>query len=105
MLANIFVILYSEVKVTRNRVNKTLQTIFMQATLTNVYGPTECTCICSVHKITEEDFNEIKGLPPLGNLNQNFDYCILDEKGSRNHTGELCLIGPNVASGTTMKES
>lgn len=70
-----------------------------QATLTNVYGPTECTCICSAHKITEEDFNEIKGLPPLGNLNQNFDYCILDEKGSETHTGELCLIGPNVASG------
>ena len=56
--------------------------------------PTECTCICSAHKITEEDFNEIKGLPPLGNLNQNFDYCILDEKGFETHTGELCLIGP-----------
>ena len=69
------------------------------AMLTNVYGPTECTCICSAYRITEKDFDEIKGLPPLGVLNQNFDYCVLDEQGSETHTGELCLIGPNVASG------
>ena len=55
--------------------------------------------ICSAYRITEKDFDDIKGLPPLGELNQNFDYCILDEQGSETPTGELCLIGPNVASG------
>ena len=27
----------------------------------NVYGPTECTCICSAYTITQKDFDEIKG--------------------------------------------
>lgn len=70
-----------------------------QSQLINVYGPTECTCICSAYRITEKDFDEMIGLPPLGELNQNFDYCILDESGAETNTGEICLIGPNVASG------
>ena len=67
--------------------------------LINVYGPTECTCICSAYTITEKDFEQIKGLPPLGNLNQNFDYRILDNNDRVDSEGELCLIGPNVAAG------
>jgi D-alanine--poly(phosphoribitol) ligase subunit 1 len=39
------------------------------------------------------------GLPPLGSLNQNFDYVILDENEQEAQAGELCLIGPNVAAG------
>ncbi len=77
-----------------------LYTLFSnRSQLINVYGPTECTCICSAYRITEKDFDEMIGLPPLGELNQNFDYCIVDEEGSETNTGELCLIGPNVASG------
>ena len=34
--------------------------------LFNVYGPTECTCICSAHKITDKDFEDMHGLPTLG---------------------------------------
>jgi D-alanine--poly(phosphoribitol) ligase subunit 1 len=70
-----------------------------QAELVNVYGPTECTCICSAHTISEEDFKDFVGLPALGILNQNFDHKILDENDKEAESGELCLIGPNVASG------
>jgi D-alanine--poly(phosphoribitol) ligase subunit 1 len=70
-----------------------------QAKLVNVYGPTECTCICSAYDLTEADFADLSGLPPLGRLNQNFDYRIVDENDEGTNEGELCLIGPNVAAG------
>ena len=70
-----------------------------QADLVNVYGPTECTCICSAYTVRDHDFNDLSGLPTLGCLNQNFDYRILDENDRDASTGELCLIGPNVAAG------
>lgn len=70
--------------------------------LFNVYGPTECTCICSSYRITDGDFEDLRGLPPLGELAANFGYLILDESGRRvptGETGELCLLGPNVGKG------
>jgi D-alanine--poly(phosphoribitol) ligase subunit 1 len=70
-----------------------------QAALTNVYGPTECTCICSAHKLSGDDFLDLDGLPTLGYLNPNFDHRILDEDDCDATEGELCLIGPNVAAG------
>lgn len=70
-----------------------------QALLVNVYGPTECTCICSGHTLTADDFIDLQGLPTLGRLNPNFDYRILDEDDKDAPHGELCLIGPNVAAG------
>ena len=70
-----------------------------ESTLVNVYGPTECTCICSAYDLSDEDFKDMDGLPPLGKLNPNFDYRILDEQERDADVGELCLIGPNVASG------
>ncbi len=69
------------------------------ATLVNVYGPTECTCICSGHTLGAADFQDLEGLPTLGRLNPNFDYRILDEDDHDAAEGELCLIGPNVAAG------
>jgi D-alanine--poly(phosphoribitol) ligase subunit 1 len=57
----------------------------------NVYGPTECTCICSSYRLTDDDFRDLQGLPPLGHIAANFDYLIID--------GELCLLGPNVGRG------
>lgn len=70
--------------------------------LFNVYGPTECTCICSSYKITERDFEDLQGLPPLGHIADNFSYLILDEEGrsvAAGEVGELCLSGPNVGKG------
>ncbi len=67
----------------------------------NVYGPTECTCICSSNKITEHDLKGLKGYPELGYLADNFDYLILnkDHEVKKGELGELCLIGPLVGKG------
>jgi D-alanine--poly(phosphoribitol) ligase subunit 1 len=68
----------------------------------NVYGPTECTCICSSYRITDSDFQDLQGFPPLGSMIKNFSYLILNEDNSpvkMNEYGELCLLGPNVGMG------
>jgi D-alanine--poly(phosphoribitol) ligase subunit 1 len=77
-----------------------LYNIFSEnSTLINVYGPTECTCICSAYEINNNDFIDLNGFPPLGRLNENFDYKILNNDNLDDSFGELCLIGPNIASG------
>jgi D-alanine--poly(phosphoribitol) ligase subunit 1 len=68
------------------------------AALYNVYGPTECTCICSSYRITERDFEDMKQLAPLGFLAPNFDYVLINTNES-GAFGELCLKGPNVGAG------
>ena len=71
-------------------------------TFTNVYGPTECTCICSSYDLAEEDLNNLDGILPLGPINPDFEYLILDETGMQvkpGDTGELCLLGPCVGKG------
>jgi D-alanine--poly(phosphoribitol) ligase subunit 1 len=68
----------------------------------NVYGPSECTCICSLHKVTDKDFEDFESYLPLGNMISNFDYMILDEKGSQlddDQIGELFLMGQGVGLG------
>ncbi len=68
----------------------------------NVYGPTECTCICSTYLISDTDFEDLNGFPPLGSMIENFDYLIVDEQGVEvgpDEFGELCLLGPNVGLG------
>lgn len=69
--------------------------------LHNVYGPTECTCICSSHLITPVDFADMDGLPTLGHLIQNFRGYVLDDEREveRGELGELCLGGPCVGLG------
>ena len=69
--------------------------------LVNVYGPTECTCICSAHDIREQDLADSIGLPPIGHLAPNFRGLLLNgnEPATLGDTGELCLIGPNVGLG------
>jgi D-alanine--poly(phosphoribitol) ligase subunit 1 len=64
----------------------------------NVYGPTEGTCICSSYEITDNDFEKLDSIPPIGRINQNFDYLIIDDDSMSDH-GELCLLGPNVGLG------
>jgi D-alanine--poly(phosphoribitol) ligase subunit 1 len=70
--------------------------------LFNVYGPTECSCICSCHKVTARDFDDLSGLPPLGQIAGNFAFLILGDDGKSvrdGEVGELCLLGPNVGKG------
>lgn len=72
------------------------------AELFNVYGPTECTCICSSYKLSDADFEDMHGLPALGQIADNFSYLIIDEEGRPlpgGEVGELCLLGPNVGKG------
>jgi D-alanine--poly(phosphoribitol) ligase subunit 1 len=73
-----------------------------RVTLHNVYGPTECTCICSVYRITADDFADTAGYAPLGRLIPNFLYVIVDADGRGTppgQVGELCLSGPCVGLG------
>lgn len=84
------------------RLKRLFDTYGGSARLFNVYGPTECTCICSCHEITSDDFLDIRGFPPLGRLIPNFDYLIVDDHllpVAADQTGELCLLGPAVGKG------
>lgn len=73
--------------------------------LINVYGPTECTCICSAYKITKFDFQktEMTKFAPLGKkLIENFFYKIVNSKNQEvklGNSGELVIGGPNVGCG------
>jgi D-alanine--poly(phosphoribitol) ligase subunit 1 len=68
-------------------------------TLFNVYGPTECTCICSAYIISEADFENMNELAPLGHIAPNFGYEILPLDAGNIHFGELALVGPCVGMG------
>lgn len=77
-----------------------LHALFGQrTTLENVYGPTECTCICSAYTITSSDFDDMHSLAPLGTLNNNFDFDILTRDETGPDCGELFLRGPQVGLG------
>jgi len=67
-----------------------------RADLENVYGPTECTCICSAYHVQAQDFDDMSNLAPLGKLAQNFDYEILALDEQNPDKGELFLRGPQV---------
>lgn len=72
-----------------------------RARLVNVYGPTECTCICSTHDVTRVDVEDPAALAPLGAMAANFRGIVLDGDTAvaDGDVGELCLIGPNVGAG------
>lgn len=82
---------------------KKLHTMYgAQAVLWNVYGPTECTCICSAYAISEKDFEAMDRLAPLGYLADKFIGAVMDEHAKPVKTGEvgeLFLMGSQVALG------
>ncbi|MCG8443812.1 MAG: AMP-binding protein, partial [Caulobacterales bacterium] len=69
------------------------------AELINVYGPTECTCICSSYLITQADVDDQSQLAPLGHMAPNFSYHIDPIDPAKPDFGELLLGGPNVGLG------
>ena len=57
---------------------------FQNKLLYNVYGPTECTCICSRYLINKKDFandlNSLKNIyTSIGTIAENFNYKIVDK--------------------------
>jgi acyl-coenzyme A synthetase/AMP-(fatty) acid ligase len=86
----------------KGRLQKLKSMLAPTVKLVNVYGPTECTCICSAYDVRQEDFTSLEGLLPLGRINPNTGFHVLDEEGKRAKTGqvgELCLTGPSVGCG------
>lgn len=69
--------------------------------LVNVYGPTECTCICSAWDVGETDLADPAGLVTLGPVAENFSALVLedDRRVAPGEVGELCLLGPQVGLG------
>lgn len=67
--------------------------------LENVYGPTECTCICSAHRVEAADFDDMARLTTLGAIAQNFSAHILPLDAAAPNFGELFLAGPHVGLG------
>ncbi len=75
-----------------------------KAKLVNVYGPTECTCICSSYDVVKEDLKgeNMNKLAPIGSVCRNTDYLVIDQSGIEcdiGKTGELYIGGVSVGSG------
>lgn len=83
----------------KNKLKQLYDLFHERITLYNVYGPTECTCICSSHVISETDFENMNELASLGYIAPNFGYEILSASPENLNFGELALIGPCVGLG------
>ena len=89
----------------KNNLKKLYKIFKERCDLINVYGPTECTCICSSYKIKKVDFSkkEMLRLAPLGkSLSKNFYHMIVNKKFKevpKGRVGELIIGGPNVGLG------
>lgn len=72
-----------------------------QAEFINVYGPSECTCICSSYRVSADDLDSPE-LLPLGAIADNFSFRIMDADDNQisdGTIGELCLTGPQLGLG------
>lgn len=83
----------------KNKLEQLYNLFGHRVALYNVYGPTECTCICSSYIITERDFENMNELAPLGYMSPNFSYEIIPTDNNDKNIGELCLKGPCVGLG------
>lgn len=83
----------------KNKLKQLFDMFGHRITLFNVYGPTECTCICSSYIINAGDFENMNELAPLGHMAPNFGYYIIPVDEANKNFGELALIGPCVGLG------
>lgn len=83
----------------KNKLRQLFNLFAERITLYNVYGPTECTCICSSYIISSNDFNNMNELAPLGFMAPNVGYEILSPQGTNKNLGELALSGSCVGLG------
>lgn len=88
---------------TKNKLSYLIEKLGNEKLYFNVYGPTECTCICSSYLVKQSDFLDKKNIyAPLGKIADIFNYKIVDYKNKKvldNKIGELVLSGPNVGYG------
>jgi D-alanine--poly(phosphoribitol) ligase subunit 1 len=68
----------------------------------NVYGPSECACMCSAHPLEPDDFYSGLPFPPLGRISSEFQYSIEAANLSDAEVGELILQGRQVGLGYWM---
>lgn len=67
-----------------------------KVSFTNVYGPTECTCISTAYRAVSSDFLDLKGLLPLGHMIPGSAF----ELGPQvDNVGELLICGAILGSG------
>tara|TARA_X000001036_G_scaffold439845_1_gene492642 strand:- start:10367 stop:11914 length:1548 start_codon:yes stop_codon:yes gene_type:complete len=90
----------------KSKLYKLYKNFSKKTDIINVYGPTECTCICSSYKISDFDFSkrEMKRLAPFGKrLAKNFSHLIVDKHNKiikkKGTIGELIICGKNVGDG------
>jgi D-alanine--poly(phosphoribitol) ligase subunit 1 len=83
----------------KNKLKQLYEMFGSRITMYNVYGPTECTCICSSHIISDSDFVNMNELATLGYISPNFGYEILPLDAQNPNLGELALAGPCVGLG------
>lgn len=83
----------------KNKMKQLFDLLGDRIELFNVYGPTECTCICSSYRISSGDFKNMLELAPLGYIAPNFGYEIIEAEEGNPSLGELALIGPCVGLG------
>jgi D-alanine--poly(phosphoribitol) ligase subunit 1 len=82
----------------KNKLKQLYEMFGHKSVLNNVYGPTECTCICSSHCVTPADFENMNELTTLGYIAPNFDYLLMTDDADST-VGELALGGPCVGKG------
>jgi amino acid adenylation domain-containing protein len=67
----------------------------------NLYGPTELTIACSVHRWTaqEPEAHLMNGIVPIGQIHPGLDYLLADGDARAGDAGELCVAGPQTFPG------
>lgn len=100
-LPNLRVVTFGGEGFPKNQLRKLWVRWGSRVSFVNVYGPTECTCICSSYFVSAADMDSDE-LLPLGHMAPNFYALIVDDTDQvceRGSIGELLIGGPNVGIG------